>query len=64
MYSMIYTPSELMFLKETLRFITSTVFFFFLISKNDTYTKGYSMQEKHKANQKLQEEKKENRENT
>ena len=28
-------------------------FFFFLISKNDIYTKGYSMQEKHRANSKI-----------
>ena len=36
---------------------------FFLTSKSDTYTKGYSMQKKHRANQKIT-RRKDNRENT
>ena len=37
-------------------------FFFFLISKNDIHTKGYSMHEKHRLNPKITRRK--NRENT
>ena len=37
------------FVKETEN-IQKAVFFFFLISKNDIYTKGYSMHEEHRAN--------------
>ena len=40
-------------------------FIFLILSKNDIYTKGYSMQEKYRANQKItRRKKKKNRENT
>ena len=33
-----------------LRFYLNSLLYFFLVSKNDIYTKGYSMHEEHRAN--------------
>ena len=39
-------------------FRNKTIFFFFLISKNDIYTKGYFVHERHRANPKITRRKK------